>query len=93
MSDLSEVKNAPSASVALRGSGVKRTEWMDVQASTLRKTALSAGDPAAYDAARAAIDNHPVTFGCISEWHSRWQMGSPKHSKFQRPCRTGSAES
>ena len=62
MSDLPEVKNAPSASVALHELWRRRTEWMDdIEAvHAFVKRALSAGEfLTAYDAARATVDNHP----------------------------------
>jgi class 3 adenylate cyclase/tetratricopeptide (TPR) repeat protein len=62
VSDLPEVKNAPSASVALHELWRRRTEWMDdVDAvHAFVKRAISAGEfLTAYDAARATLDNHP----------------------------------
>ena len=59
MSDLSEVKNAPSASVALHELWRRRTEWMDDREAVhaFVKRALSAGEfLTAYDAARARLD-------------------------------------
>ena len=85
MSDLPEVKNAPSASVALHELWRRRTEWMDdldaVRAFV--KRALSAGEfLTAYDAARATVDNHPD-----DDWlHQRMalalaQMGSSRRAQ------------
>jgi predicted Zn-dependent protease len=62
VSDLPEVKNAPTASVALHELWRRRTEWMDdVDAvHAFVKRAISAGEfLTAYDAARATLDNHP----------------------------------
>src|SRR3954452_5867525 len=62
VSDLPEVKHAPSASVALHELWRRRTEWMDdTQAvHAFVKRALSAGEfLTAYDAARARLDEHP----------------------------------
>jgi class 3 adenylate cyclase/tetratricopeptide (TPR) repeat protein len=62
VSDLPEVKNAPSASVALHELWRRRTEWMDdIEAvHAFVKRALSAGEfLTAYDAARATVENHP----------------------------------
>ncbi|HTG43647.1 MAG TPA: TRAFs-binding domain-containing protein, partial [Verrucomicrobiae bacterium] len=62
MSDLPEVKNAPSATVALHELWRRCTEWIgDVEAvHAFVKRALSAGEfLAAYDAARAALEVHP----------------------------------
>ncbi|MEY2529226.1 MAG: hypothetical protein QOJ05_1316 [Verrucomicrobiota bacterium] len=62
MSDLPEVKNAPSATVALHELWRRRTEWLDdIQAvHAFVKRALSAGEfLAAYDAARASLEAHP----------------------------------
>ena len=62
MSDLPEVKNAPTASVALHELWRRRTEWMDdIEAvHAFVKRALAAGEfLTAYDAARATVDNHP----------------------------------
>jgi class 3 adenylate cyclase/tetratricopeptide (TPR) repeat protein len=62
VSDLSEVNNATSASVALHELWRRRTEWMDdIDAvHSFVKRALSAGEfLTAYDAARAAIEVHP----------------------------------
>jgi class 3 adenylate cyclase/tetratricopeptide (TPR) repeat protein len=62
VSDLPEVNNAPSASVALHELWRRRTEWMDdAQAvHAFVKRALSAGEfLTAYDAARARLDEHP----------------------------------
>ena len=62
MSDLPEVKNAPSASVALHELWRRRTEWMDDAEAVhaFVKRALSAGEfLTAYDAARARLDEHP----------------------------------
>lgn len=62
MSDLPEVKNAPSAAVALHELWRRRTEWMgDTKAvHAYVKRALSAGEfLAAYDAAREAVETNP----------------------------------
>jgi class 3 adenylate cyclase/tetratricopeptide (TPR) repeat protein len=62
VSDLPEVKNAPSATVALYELWRRRTEWIDdIQAvHAFVKRALSAGEfLAAYDAVRAALEVHP----------------------------------
>src|SRR3954470_19034613 len=62
VSDLSEVKNAPSASVALHELWRRRTEWMDNRDAVRAfvKRAISAGEfLTAYDAARATVDTHP----------------------------------
>ncbi|MEY2504727.1 MAG: Tetratricopeptide Repeats-Sensor, partial [Verrucomicrobiota bacterium] len=62
MSDLPEVKNAPSAAIALHELWRRRTEWLDdIQAvHAFVKRALSAGEfLAAYDAARASLEAHP----------------------------------
>lgn len=62
MSDLPEVKNAPSATVALHELWRRCTEWIgDVEAvHAFVKRALSAGEfLAAHDAARAALELHP----------------------------------
>src|SRR2546423_3618892 len=62
VSDLSEVKNAPSASVALHELWRRRTEWMDDRDAVhaFVKRALSAGEfLSAYDAARARLDQDP----------------------------------
>ena len=62
MSDLSEVKNAPSASVALHELWRRRVEWMDDRDAVhaFVKRALSAGEfLTAYDAARARLDTDP----------------------------------
>src|SRR5256714_1229751 len=61
VSDLSEVKNAPSASVALHELWRRRTEWMDDldAVHSFVKRALSAGAfLTAYDAARARLEEH-----------------------------------
>ena len=61
MSDLPEVKNAPSASVALHELWRRRTEWMDDldAVHSFVKRALSAGEfLTAYDAARARLEEH-----------------------------------
>src|SRR5256714_6293280 len=61
VSDLSEVKNAPSASVALHELWRRRTEWMDDldAVHSFVKRALSAGEfLTAYDAARARLEEH-----------------------------------
>lgn len=62
MSDLPEVKNAPSASVALHELWRRRTEWIDdiEDVRDFVKRALSAGEfLTAYDAARAIVEEHP----------------------------------
>ena len=62
MSDLAEVKNAPSASVALHDLWRRRTEWLDDRDAVhaFVKRALSAGEfLTAYDAARASLDEKP----------------------------------
>jgi class 3 adenylate cyclase/tetratricopeptide (TPR) repeat protein len=62
VSDLPEVKNAPSATVALHELWRRCTEWIgDVEAvHAFVKRALSAGEfLAAHDAARAALEVHP----------------------------------
>jgi class 3 adenylate cyclase/tetratricopeptide (TPR) repeat protein len=62
VSDLPEVKNAPSASVALHELWRRRTEWMDDRDAVhaFVKRALSAGEfLTAYDAARARLDQDP----------------------------------
>jgi len=62
VSDLSEVKNAPSASVALHELWRRRTQWMDDRDAVhaFVKRALSAGEfLTAYDAARARLDQDP----------------------------------
>ena len=62
VSDLPEVKNVPTASVALHELWRRRTEWMDDAEAVhaFVKRALSAGEfLTAYDAARARLDEHP----------------------------------
>ena len=62
MSELSDVNNAPSASVALYELWRRRTQWMDDREAvhTFVKRALSAGEfLTAYDAARARLDQGP----------------------------------
>ena len=62
MSSLTEVKDAPSASVALHEVWRHRTEWMDDRDAvhTFVKRALSAGEfLTAYDAAKASLEEHP----------------------------------
>jgi class 3 adenylate cyclase/tetratricopeptide (TPR) repeat protein len=62
VSDLPEVKNAPSATVALHELWRRRTDWIeDIKAvHAFVKRALSAGEfLAAYDAVRAALEVHP----------------------------------
>lgn len=85
MSDLSEVKNAPSASVALHELWRRRTEWMDNldAVHAFVKRAISAGEfLTAYDAARATVDNHPD-----DDWLQQRmalalaQMGSPARAQ------------
>lgn len=85
MSDLPEVKNAPTATVALHELWRRCTEWIDdVQAvHAFVKRALSAGEfLAAYDAARAALEKHPQ-----DDWLEQRmalalaQMGSPARAQ------------
>lgn len=85
MSDLSEVKNAPSASVALHELWRRRVEWMDDRDAvhSFVKRALSAGEfLTAYDAARARLDQDPD-----DDWlHQRMalalaQMGSSSRAQ------------
>jgi class 3 adenylate cyclase/tetratricopeptide (TPR) repeat protein len=85
VSDLSEVKNAPSASVALHELWRRRTEWLDDRdaAHAFVKRALSAGEfLTAYDAARARLDIDPD-----DDWlHQRMalalaQMGSSSRAQ------------
>jgi class 3 adenylate cyclase/tetratricopeptide (TPR) repeat protein len=62
VSDLSEVKNAPSPVVALHELWRRHTEWMgDLEkVHAFVKRALAAGEfLTAYDAARAAVDDNP----------------------------------
>jgi class 3 adenylate cyclase/tetratricopeptide (TPR) repeat protein len=62
VSDLPEVKNAPSASVALHELWRRKNEWLgDIDAVHLFvKRAISAGEfLTAYDAARETVENHP----------------------------------
>src|SRR5256885_4750724 len=62
VSDLSKVKNAPSASVALHELWRRRIEWMDDRDAVhaFVKRALSAGEfLTAYDAGRARLDQEP----------------------------------
>src|SRR5437762_13109852 len=62
VSELSEVKHAPSVSVALHELWRRRIEWMDDcdAVHAFVKRALSAGEfLTAYDAARARLDQDP----------------------------------
>jgi len=85
VSDLPEVKNAPSAAVALHELWRRRTEWMgDAEAvHAYVKRALSAGEfLAAYDAASNALEEHPA-----DDWLRQRmalalaQMGSPARAQ------------
>ncbi|MEA3186651.1 MAG: hypothetical protein QOD99_481, partial [Chthoniobacter sp.] len=85
VSDLPEVKNVPSAAIALHELWRRRTEWMDdTQAvHAFVKRALSAGEfLAAYDAARAGVEAHPD-----DDWLQQRmalalaQMGSPARAQ------------
>jgi class 3 adenylate cyclase/tetratricopeptide (TPR) repeat protein len=85
VSDLSEVKNAPAASVALHELWRRRTEWMDdIEAvRAFVKRALSAGEfLTAYDAAKSAVANNPD-----DDWLQQRmalalaQMGSPRRAQ------------
>jgi class 3 adenylate cyclase/tetratricopeptide (TPR) repeat protein len=85
VSDLPEVKNAPSATVALHELWRRCTEWIDDVGAVhaFVKRALSAGEfLAAYDAARAALEKHPD-----DDWLQQRlalalaQMGSPARAQ------------
>jgi class 3 adenylate cyclase/tetratricopeptide (TPR) repeat protein len=85
VSDLSEVNNATSASVALHELWRRRTEWMDdIKAvHSFVKRALSAGEfLTAYDAGRAALESHPDDAWLQQRMAlSLAQMGSPARAQ------------